>query len=93
MLSLIVVGSRGSPLDYLLSFLRLRKASMSWTLWLRRLSLMYYRHQTGERTKPDVQLSFVNGAWVDLRFRLKPSFQKVVRCTDCATAQEVSFVN
>jgi hypothetical protein len=29
MLSLIVVGSRGSPLDYLLSFLRLRKASMS----------------------------------------------------------------
>nr|TKS08223.1 60S ribosomal protein L7a [Populus alba] len=52
------------------------------------VTCVYYRHQTGERTKPNVQLSFVNGAWVDLRFRLKPSFQKVVRCIDCATARE-----
>ncbi|KAG6779270.1 hypothetical protein POTOM_015643 [Populus tomentosa] len=57
------------------------------------VTCVYYRHQTGERTKPNVQLSFVNGAWVDLRFHLKPSFQKVVRCIDCATAREVSLVN
>ncbi|CAK7335287.1 unnamed protein product [Dovyalis caffra] len=93
MLSLIAVGSKGSTLDQLLSFLRLKSIDELKSLASQAVTSVLSPSNRGEDQTRSPIVSFVNGAWVDLSFRLKPSFQEVVKGTYCATAQEVDFVN
>ncbi|KAJ6861014.1 hypothetical protein NC651_037175 [Populus alba x Populus x berolinensis] len=93
MLSLVAVGSSGSTLEQLLSFLKLKsldelKSSASQAITSVLLPSNWSEDQTGSPI-----VSFVNGAWVDLSYRLKPSFQEVARGVYCATTKEVDFVN
>lgn len=88
MLSLVAVGSSGSTLEQLLSFLKLKSLLASQAITYVLLPSNWSEDQTGSPI-----VSFVNGAWVDLSYRLKPSFQEVARGVYCATTKEVDFVN
>ncbi|XP_011021086.1 PREDICTED: serpin-ZX-like [Populus euphratica] len=93
MLSLIAVGSRGSTLEQLLSFLKLKSLDELKSLASQAITSVLLPSNWSEDQTGSPIVSFVNGAWVDLSYRLKPSFQEVVKGVYCATAKEVDFVN
>ncbi|KAJ4833095.1 hypothetical protein Tsubulata_001075 [Turnera subulata] len=92
MMCLIAVGSRGSTLEQLLSFIGSKGISdlHSFALQIKRLLLLPANENQDNIGGPTV--SFVNGAWVDKSFHLKPSFLEVVENVYGATANEVDFL-
>lgn len=93
MLSLIAVGSSGSTLEQLLSFLKLKSLDELKSLASQAITSVLLPSNWSEDQTGSPIVSFVNGAWVDLSYRLKPSFQEVVKGVYCATTKEVDFVN
>ncbi|KAG6741866.1 hypothetical protein POTOM_055146 [Populus tomentosa] len=93
MLSLVAVGSSGSTLEQLLSFLKLKSLDELKSLASQAITSVLLPSNWSEDQNGSPIVSFVNGAWVDLSYRLKPSFQEVVRGVYCATTKEVDFVN
>ncbi|KAL5582005.1 hypothetical protein UlMin_014447 [Ulmus minor] len=80
-LSLITAGSTGKTLEQLLFVLGSPNVS--------HLNLM---SSYGNRTGGPL-LSFVNGAWLDGRFNLKPSFDELVKSSYKAKIENVDFLN
>ncbi|KAJ0098742.1 hypothetical protein Patl1_21615 [Pistacia atlantica] len=57
------------------------------------LSLIAVANDEGDNQTAGPTLSFINGVWVAEGFKLKPSFEEVVRGVYSATAKEVDFMN
>ncbi|CAK7335291.1 unnamed protein product, partial [Dovyalis caffra] len=93
MLNLITVGSRGPTLEQLLSFLGLKSINELNSLASQIVTAVLFPSNESEDLTRGPVVSFINGAWVDLSFHLKPSFQELVKGVYRATAKEVDFVN
>ncbi|CAN0876113.1 At1g47710 [Linum grandiflorum] len=94
MLSLIALGSEGPTLNQLLSFLDIKGVDELNFLASHLVSSIISHQIAIENIHVQSPVvSFINGAWLDQRFKLKPSFQQVVRNVYHATASEVDFLN
>ncbi|KAF3450078.1 hypothetical protein FNV43_RR06158 [Rhamnella rubrinervis] len=97
LLSLVAAGSKGRTLEQLLFFLRSTSVSYlnllsSQIVFL--ASLVEGSDQNNEfLVDHGPLLSFVNGAWVDQRFKLKPSFEGIVKRSCRAQLENVDFLN
>ncbi|KAF2299258.1 hypothetical protein GH714_031141 [Hevea brasiliensis] len=56
-------------------------------------NLEYFSANESKCLETGPTISFVNGAWVDQTFGLKPSYEEVLKGVYHATAKEVDFVN
>ncbi|KDP24306.1 hypothetical protein JCGZ_25602 [Jatropha curcas] len=99
-LSLIAVGSKGSTLEQLLFFLGSKSinelndlASIVNSVFLSANESKGKRKRKLLETSSPPVVSFVTGAWVDKKYGLKPSFEKVLKTVYHATAKEVDFAN
>ncbi|XP_002525928.2 serpin-ZX [Ricinus communis] len=93
MLSLIAVGATGSTLNNLLSFLGSESIGELNSLASQiAISVLSPENENHDLARGPI-VSFVNGAWVDQRFALKPSFEKIVKDVYHATAEKVDFAN
>ncbi|CAN1181046.1 At1g47710 [Linum perenne] len=95
MLSLIALGSEGPTLAQLLSFLDIKGVDelnfLASHLVSSIISPLLANNSDTNVKSPIV--SFINGAWLDQRFKLKPSFEEVVRNVYHATASKVDFLH
>ncbi|XP_050226943.1 serpin-ZX-like [Mercurialis annua] len=92
-LSLIAVGSKGSTLQQLLSFLGSTSTEeLSYVALQIANSVLLPANECPDITMGPI-MSFLNGAWVDQRFGLKPSFEEVLKTVYHATAKDVDFAN
>ncbi|KAJ8751787.1 hypothetical protein K2173_025973 [Erythroxylum novogranatense] len=89
MLSLIALGSKGSTLEQLLSYLGSQSVNELISSASETLSSVL-SPSTGSNGGPVV--SFVNGAWIRHGLHFKPSFKELVSGIYHATVQEVDFV-
>ncbi|EXB53670.1 hypothetical protein L484_013305 [Morus notabilis] len=94
-LSLVAAGSKGQTLQQLLFFLRSKNVydltlSSSWIISLASSSP---DDEGGDNLSGGPLVSFVNGAWVDQVFDLKPSFEAIVKGSYKADIRTLDFVN
>ncbi|CAI0454461.1 unnamed protein product [Linum tenue] len=95
MLCLIAAGAKGSVLEQLLQVLGYRSleevsSSMASRTLLPMLSTVNNERDDVIPSGPII--SFVNSAWVDRRFKLKPSFEELAKQVYRATVKQVDFV-
>lgn len=96
-LSLIAAGTKGRTLEQLIFFLR--STSVSYLNLLSSQMVLLASPVEGSYQNNNLLvdrgplLSFVNGAWVDQRFKLKPSFEGIVKRSYRAQLQNVDFLN
>ncbi|KAM6572875.1 hypothetical protein CsatA_016955 [Cannabis sativa] len=89
-LSLVAAGSTGRTLEQLLWFLGSQSVDELSLLSSHVTSLISPNEgSTSPRSGP--LLSFVNGAWLDQRYNLKPSFEAIVKETHKAQIKNVDF--
>ncbi|CAN1826699.1 At1g47710 [Linum perenne] len=91
MLSLIAVGAKGSTQERLLPILGSNSLEELNSLTSQDFLPMMKAVNDSCTSTPIV--SFLNTAWVDQRFKLKPSFVKVASEVYSSTAKEVDFVS
>ncbi|KAK4278180.1 hypothetical protein QN277_016062 [Acacia crassicarpa] len=89
-LSLVAAGAKGKTLEELLSFLGSPSKDDLNSASSRIVSSL--RNVEGTENG-DPNLSFVNGAWVDIRFGLKASFEELVKNVYRSSIEEVDFRN
>ncbi|XP_022962080.1 serpin-ZX-like [Cucurbita moschata] len=88
LLSLVAAGSKGPPLDQLLSFLKSNSID----------NLNAFASHIIDKVFADAsscggpRLAFVNGVWIDQSLSLKPSFQQVVDKYYKALLRQVDFL-
>lgn len=86
-LSLIAVGSNGSTLDQLLSFLKFKSTDLLSSFSSEIVSVVFVDGSSSGGPR----LAFANGAWVDKSLHLKPSFKQVVDTVYKGTLDQVDF--
>ena len=91
-LSLVAAGSTGHTLEQMLFFLG-SKSVDDLRLLSSYVSSLISQDDDRENQRGGPLLSFVNGAWLDQRFNLKPSFEAVVKDAHKAEIRTVDFVN
>ncbi|PON93532.1 Serpin family [Trema orientale] len=89
-LSLVAAGSTGHTLEQLLFFLG-SKSVDDLRLLSSYITSLISVHDGSENPGP--LLSFVNGAWLDQRYNLKPSFEATVKGGYKAEIRNADFVN
>ncbi|CAI0454459.1 unnamed protein product [Linum tenue] len=93
MLSLIALGSEGPTLKQMLTFMGIDGVDELNFLASHLVSSVLL---PPENDNDDIShgpiVSFVNGAWLDHRFKLKAPFEQIVRSVYRATAKEVDFL-
>ncbi|EXB72243.1 hypothetical protein L484_009126 [Morus notabilis] len=91
-LSLITAGSKGHTLEQPLLFLRSTSVNDLNLLSSQIISLTSPDDATQENLTRGPLLSFVNGAWLDQRFSLKPSFEEIIKYSSKAEIKNVDFL-
>ncbi|KAJ0098737.1 hypothetical protein Patl1_21610 [Pistacia atlantica] len=92
-LSLIAVGSKGRTLEQLLWVPGSKNPEDLVLLSSQMISIALQSNDEGDNQTAGPTLPFINGVWVAEGFKLKPSFEEVVRGVYSATAKEVDFMN
>ncbi|XP_062083211.1 serpin-Z10-like [Humulus lupulus] len=92
LLSMVASGLKGEALEQMMFFFRLRMGLRSIADLISesdRLMAMV----SLDSTKGLLPLSSANGAWVDMKYKLKPSFQQVLKTTYRADSMALDFAN
>ncbi|XP_062085188.1 serpin-Z1C-like [Humulus lupulus] len=92
LLSMVASGLKGEALEQMMFFFRLRMGLRSIADLIAesdRLMAMV----SLDSTKGLLPLSSANGAWVDKKYKLKPSFQQVLKTTYRADSMALDFAN
>ncbi|XP_062106366.1 serpin-ZX-like [Humulus lupulus] len=90
-LSLVAAGSTGRTLEQLLFFLGSQSVD-ELSLLSSHVTSLISPNEGSESPRSGPLLSFVNGAWLDQRYNLKPSFEAIVKETYKAEIKNVDFV-
>ena len=93
MLSLVAAGSKGPTLEQLLIFLRSTSVNDLILLTSQIIRVASPDEGSGNHLNFGPGFSFVNGAWLDHRFMLKPSFETIVNGSYRAQLKDVDFLN
>ena len=92
MLSLVAAGSTGHTLEQLLFFLGSKNVHDLSVFSTYVTSLTSQAGDGTENLRGGPLLAFVNGAWLDQRYNLKPSFEAIVKDTYKAEIRNVDCV-
>ncbi|CAL1408557.1 unnamed protein product [Linum trigynum] len=94
MLSLIALGSEGPTLKQMLAFMGVDGVDeLNFLASHLVSSVLPPPRNDDDETGHGQIVSFVNGAWLDHRFKLKAPFEQTVRSFYRATAKEVDFLD
>ncbi|CAL5420819.1 unnamed protein product [Camellia sinensis] len=98
MLSLIASGSTGRTLKQLLSYLGSKSigdlnfmSSQFFPLTSMMSNVKGGKNKNNQISSPSI--SFANGLWIDRRFSLSPSYERILKASYDAKANEVDFAN